>query len=770
MTKHLFTRKGYTVFAVGFLGIALVAGALAFWLQQPSLRNRDNHPEQYPHLTSYVDDSQCMSCHTEQTTAWMGSHHQQAMQVATAETVLGDFDDATFVDEAGISTRFFKEGGRFFIHTMDADGVYKDFEVKYTFGLTPLQQYLVELPRGRFQAYTVAWDTYQERWFSLFPEEAIEPDNRLFWTNLPFTWNSTCAECHSTNLQLNYDLASDTYHTSWSAISVGCQACHGAGAEHVAWAQSGSSTADRGLMIDYDQLDTQGVAETCAPCHSRRFPVREDDVNGLPYLDNFLPELLRDGLYHADGQQQDEVYIYGSFVQSKMYHAGVSCIDCHNPHTATTWAEGNGVCLQCHQPNPPLERFPTLQAKVYDSPTHHFHEIGSEGAQCVACHAPTTDYMVVDPRHDHSFRIPRPDLTTAYNTPNACNLCHTEQSSTWATERMIEWYGTDWQDRASFAPALYDARMNAAANSSTLVTLANNTEESEIIRATAIDLLSESNLDPQYLITAFADPAPLIRATAVRSIGGQPSETLRPHLVKLLDDPIQAVRIEAAKLLSSIPSDQLKLNNRQRSALENALQQYIQAQLALPDHPQGHVNLGQLYQAQGKFTEAEQSYLTAIARDPYFPASYTQLAMLQYRLNRTTEAETTLTDGLAKVEEKGTLYYTLGLLLVETNRPNEALTAFEAGLRQDTHNQRLYYNYGLLLNQLGKTEEAERMLLDGLALNRHYPDLLYAITTFYAEHEDWEQAHAYALELVWLFPQITDYAQLLMAIEQRLGN
>ena len=767
MTKLSFRRRYYAAIAIGFVSRALGSVGLGLWLQSqhPTVTHVPS-----PEMTMYVEDALCMSCHTEQTNSWMGSHHQQAMQVATSETVLADFNDVTFVDEANIRTRFFKDGERFFIHTMDADGVYKDFEVKYTFGITPLQQYLVELPRGRYQAYTIAWDTHQKEWFSLFPDEVIEADDRLFWTNLPFTWNSTCAECHSTNLQLKYDLASDTYHTSWSEISVGCQSCHGAGGEHIAWVEEGQKGDDPALVIDYDTLTSEQVVETCAPCHSRRFPVREDDVNGMDYFDNFLPELLRDGLYHADGQQQDEVYIYGSFVQSKMYHAGVSCIDCHNPHTATTWAEGNAVCVQCHQPNPPLERFPTLQAKPYDSPSHHFHEAGTEGAQCVNCHAPTETYMVVDPRHDHSFRIPRPDLTDEIGTPNACNTCHNDESPEWATEQMVAWYGTAWQERESFATALHNASINASANGNVLLELVNDPEQADIVRSTAIDLLSESNLGEQHLINGFNDPSALVRATSVRSVSGQPSVTLTPHLIKLLDDPIQAVRIEVAKLLSSLPDDQLKLNFRQKTQLDTALSQYIQAQLTLPDHPQWHVNLGQLYQAQGNVAQAEESYLNAIARDPFFPAAYTELAMLQYRLSQVEEAEATLEAGLAKVEEKGTLYYTLGLLLVETNRPDEALSAFKDGLQYDETNQRLYYNYGLLLNQLGKIEEAEKILLDGLALNRTHPDLLYALTTFYAEQNKWEQAHTYALELVWLFPETNQYAQLLGAIEQRLNS
>jgi len=406
------------------------------------------------HSVHFVDNSLCKNCHTKQFNDWMGSHHEQAMKVASQTTVLGDFDNARFTD-AGVTSRFFKKEGKFFINTKNADNEYADFEVKYTFGITPLQQYLLAFPKGRLQAFTIAWNTKENRWFSLYPDEKIDPGNSLHWTNRFFTANSSCIECHTTNMSLNYNVKTKTYNSSWDEINVSCQSCHGAGAQHVEWAQAEKKETDKtvnhakGLQTDYRSLDAREQVDTCARCHSRRYSVSENDNQKDTFLDNFMPELLREGLYHADGQVIEEVYVYGSFIQSKMYHSGVTCLDCHDPHTLKLRQPGNALCVSCHQSKPPTEKFTRLSSKNYDTPEHHFHTKESAGAQCVNCHMPEKTYMQIDPRRDHRFSVPRPDLSVKWATPNVCNSCHADESAQWAVETMNQWYGEAWQNRQS---------------------------------------------------------------------------------------------------------------------------------------------------------------------------------------------------------------------------------------------------------------------------------------------------------------------------------
>ena len=235
---------------------------------------------------AFVKNATCGTCHEKQYQEWTGSHHEQAMQIATDKTVLGDFNNTSF-NHFGVTSRFFKKEGKFFVHTEGADGQLGDFEIKYTFGVEPLQQYLIEFPRGRLQGLTIAWDTEQKRWFHLYPNEKISHDDPLHWTGLYQNWNGRCAVCHSTNLQTNYDLSTDAFKTTWSEVNVSCQACHGPGESHVKWAQArknGESTKEenRGLIVSFKNTDSRSEVESCARCHSRRHAIDDPFKHGTP--------------------------------------------------------------------------------------------------------------------------------------------------------------------------------------------------------------------------------------------------------------------------------------------------------------------------------------------------------------------------------------------------------------------------------------------------------------------------------------------------------
>ena len=395
------------------------------------------------------------------------------MQVASNLTVLGDFQDSRFTKDA-VASSFLKQGQTFDVKTEGPEGKPQDFHVSYTFGVSPLQQYLLPLPNGRLQAFTVAWDSRAkgqggQRWFDLYPGQKITPGDPLHWTGRNLTWNYMCADCHSTNLRKNYDLAKESYATTWSEIDVSCESCHGPGSNHVAWAQShnkasyAASTGANGLVVNLKpakgswtgtspdngtmhwtgQARSHNEINTCAPCHSRRHTLTSDAQPGQPYLDDYVPSLLEEGVYYADGQILEEDYEWGSFIQSKMYSNGVTCSDCHDPHSAKLPSDNlNSVCGKCHS----LAKFGAEQ--------HHHHQADSAGALCVNCHMPTHTYMVVDVRRDHSFRVPRPDFSIAYGTPNACNQCHKDKSNRWAAEAVAKWYGPNRRQESHFVTAL----------------------------------------------------------------------------------------------------------------------------------------------------------------------------------------------------------------------------------------------------------------------------------------------------------------------------
>ena len=409
---------------------------------------------------TYVGSTVCVRCHIKQYEQWSASHHYRAMQIASTETVLGNFEDETF-DYSGIRSTFFKKEGNFWVRTDGPNGELADFEVTHTFGIDPIQQYLIPFPDGRIQALGIAWDTRSkeeggQRWFHLYPNGPITHTDPLHWTGHNQTWNYMCADCHSTNLKKNYHLEKNRYETTWSDINVGCEACHGPGSNHVSWVNESRPEAEPSEATPYNNGITVLATEadeinTCSKCHARRSILAEEYIPGQSFLDFYMPALLDSNLYYSDGQILDEVYVYGSFLQSKMHHRGVRCSDCHNPHSGHLLKAGNATCTTCHQTEPP-SRLPTLKSKLYDSPQHHFHQPDSPGSQCMACHMPSKHFMVIDERHDHSFRIPRPDLSVELGVPNACKACHAKQSAQWAADRVAGWY--KHQPKDHFATAL----------------------------------------------------------------------------------------------------------------------------------------------------------------------------------------------------------------------------------------------------------------------------------------------------------------------------
>lgn len=728
-------------------------------------------------IASFVSDRACETCHAEQFNDWLGSHHAHAMQEATASTVLGDFNNATFTAH-NVTYRFFKRHGRFFVHTPGHDTKPTDFEVTHTFGVDPLQQYLVDFPGGRKQCLTVAWDTRRKRWFSLYPRQEYTADTLLHWTGRYQNWNMMCAQCHTTNFRKGYDAKSDTYASTFSEGNVGCQACHGAGSAHLEWARAHSSTygsansgrgsspdasaADKGLLVDFRAHDAHYEVDQCAACHARRATLTDPARIGAPLLDNYLPETLRPNLYYADGQQQGEVYAYGSFRQSKMYAMGVRCTDCHRAHSLRLQAEGNAVCLQCHntQGN---SRFPTLTKKNYDTPLHTFHKAG---ASCVACHMSTSTYMQVHERPDHAIRIPRPDLSVKLGVPNACNKCHTDKTPQWAVAAMEREYGKEFERQPTSAKAVALARAGAARAGPALVAIANDTRQPGIMRATALDLLRNYDQGTAAAVKALHDDDPVVRVAAVDAAAALPAQERVAQVSPMLDDAVRAVRVEATRVMATVPRDQLDASRRDK--LDAAMTEYQSAQMAMADMPSSRFNLGAMCAAMGQFDRAEQAYLDAIRLDPYFLPARFNLANLYNQKGRNKDAEKVLREGIVRAPREGELYYSLGLLLAEEKRLPESTEALAKAVRLMPRQARILYNYGLALQLTGRRVDAENALLSASQIEPADSQILYALATFYAQQKKWNRAQKYAERLLRQDPHNPQFTALLARIKQAL--
>ena len=725
---------------------------------------------------------------------WTGSFHDRAMDLATPDTVLGDFNNVQFT-HFDITSRMYRQDGKYMVYTEGPDGQMHDYEVKYVFGVDPLQNYMVEFDRtpdmspheiGRLQVLRITWDTQKKRWFYMPPpdvDEKLQPEDDLHWTRIAQCWNHMCADCHSTNLQKNYDAATRTYRTTFSEIDVSCETCHGPASLHVELSRSRSLFWDRKrgyALAGLKGTDPLPQIHTCAPCHARRRIVYPNPLAGANFYDYYDNELLQSQTYHADGQILDEVYEFASFVQSKMYHKGIRCSDCHDPHALRTKYTGNQVCTSCHQ----------HPAGKYEVVAHHRHEMGSKGAACVECHMPETTYMEVDPRRDHSIRIPRPDLSVQLGTPNACSRCHLAEgmldpakaamlpeyadwltaarngdqevrealarADRWCADKFREWYGTKDDEQTHFAHTLTAARRGDAAAEGGLLTMVKDRRLPAIVRATGLYELSQYNspavLDASYELLNDFDPQ--VRSVAIANLQSLPDESLVRSVVPLLKDPVRSVRTEAARVLARVPASLLK--GTQRQSLTQALEEFKTGLLANSDRASAHLTLGLLYEAQQNLDAARQAYETAIHVEPQVTGPRTNLAALLDRLAEQAEyqaAGSRVSGAAAEYRQKA----------AQLRQEELALLQRDVGLMPTS--APLQYRYGLLLYLHGRMEEAEQHLAKACELEPNSPDFALALTLLYQKQRRNDKALEWAKRLVALRPDDATYRQLLQELQ-----
>jgi predicted CXXCH cytochrome family protein len=757
------------------------------------LRNSRGVIAQDHSVATFVGSETCAGCHQAKAKLWDASQHKAAMQHATAKTVLGEFNDASF-DYYGVHSRFFRRDGKFLVETDGPDGKLAEFQVKYTFGIDPLQQYLIEFPDGRIQALSIAWDTRPkdkggQRWFHLYPNEEIKHDDTLHWTKLNQNWNFMCAECHSSGLRKNYDAKADRFATSWAEISVGCEACHGQGSSHAAWAHDQLSwwpfgkreDSNKGLLVRFDErrgvtwpIDPQtgnahrSVAsaplrkevETCGLCHARRGQFHEDWIPGQWLSQTHVVEPLASSTYFADGEMRDveEAYNYAPFKQSKMFAAGVTCSDCHEPHSARLRASGEGVCLQCHA------------SDKYAAVSHRHHAGVETAPTCMSCHMPVRTYMIVDQRHDHSFRIPRPDLSVALGTPNACNDCHHDKDPQWSAAAIEGWFGPNRVGFQTYGAAFHASRTDQADAAALLAIVAADRDAPGIARATALTELAP-RVSPANISVArsgLSDPDPMVRIGALDMLENVPAGQIWRLASPLLSDPVRGVRIRAASLLAVVPTASQPPPDRQ--PFERAAAEFIDAQRFNADRPEARTTSGSFLARRGQPNEAEAEYEAALRLSPQYLAASINLADLYRQLGRDDEGESVLRAAITMAPGAAAAHHALGLTLTRLKKPEAALSEFQRAAELEPNEARYQYVYAVALHSAGQRDQAIAVLKEGLKSHPANREILQALVAFSRTAGDAKAALVYAEQLAVITPDDQGLAGLIRDLQQAIKS
>ncbi len=661
----------------------------------------------------YLGSQECSSCHKKESDLWKSSHHDLAMQPANKSTVLGDFNNQSLMYNK-LETLFYTKDDVFFVKTEGLKGLVKEFEVLYTFGVDPLQQYLVKFADGRLQALPFAWDSRQvsmggQRWFSLYKEENIVPEDIMHWTGVTQNWNSNCADCHSTGVQKNYDLASDTFETRWKEINVGCESCHGPGQLHREWALDkgkdhkvknkglNSPLAKAGQWEIYNSHPTaKRVSQDinnpqvgqCAQCHSLRAALSDVEA-GKPFDESHSLHLITEDRYHIDGQIKDEVYVYGSFLQSKMYKEGVVCSNCHEPHSLRLKLPGNQVCGQCHN------------ASVFDTAKHHHHADESEGAQCVSCHMPATTYMKVDPRRDHSFRVPRPDFSSKYGTPNACDQCHSDKGNSWSEKMMNGWGFKEKDDvRSRFSEFFVQLFQNEPGNIEKLAGYMEQPDISAFARASALNQVSNqpSKDGVDLALKQLNSESLRVRLAALNVADVLPAQLKVKHLAPLLIDEHQQIRIEVARQLAGLSS--IVPKNAQ-SDLKQGVAEYKKILMYNAERPESHNALGSLYLSLNDFDAAKEAFETALRLVPRYVPAIVNLADLARLTKDENEVQRLLLQAIQYEPTFALAHYALALSFVRQGRFADAINRCQLAVNYHKENATYQYLLKLLLEKYG---------------------------------------------------------------------
>ena len=605
----------------------------------------------------------CAECHRKEYQQWAGSDHAWAWRHADEK-----------LDAEAFSGQRIKAHGMELEMQRDAQGQLqmrdvatgKVYKVGGVIGRKPLVQYLLEWKDGGLQTPSAAWDVQKKEWFDVFRDDALQqarggaqrkPGEWGHWTGRGMNWESQCAWCHMSGFRKNYDVATDTFKATWQEPGITCIRCHKV--SDTPDAQDGCLVARADRKLTDAQHD-----DNCASCHARREELTPDFTVGDKFDDHFRLELPKvPGVFHPNGLQLEEDYSETSFRLHRMGRTGVTCFDCHDPHSGKVPlpTENDELCLQCHGNNQVINGVLAPQVS-------HNRLCGGKATPCIECHMPRMTYMGRDPRRDHALHWPDPRMSMELGVPNACLNCHKDKDDQWCTEYLEKRYK---EERLGKYRQRFRAAGHAMQGKGSVQELlaAYAAEEIPAWRATLLGLLAQYPLTPEVQATALGatqDSDALVRAAAAELLGG---DTAR----KALADKTRCVRLAAGWTLfpNALPAGHPVLGEMQRTATHQA------------DQPTGAMQLAMLANAAGKPAAAEAQYRRAVLRDPASAVARMDYAVFLAQQNRPVDALKQMLACTAAHPQNAEAQYRLGLILTELRQYAPALRAMQKAVKLD---------------------------------------------------------------------------------------
>ncbi len=687
-------------------GAGAVAAVVALTSLPASCRRPAAAAKPPTSATNYVGSGTCRDCHARFYTLWETSHHGKAMQPFTplfARTYLTPCTNDVRIGGKVFRAEYNDTGGR----VIETDGVTtRSYPILHAMGGKNVFYFLTQLDRGRLQVLPVAYHARERRWYDTTASMVRHfPDGRrdapLDWTDRMLTFNAACHDCHVSQLDKNYDPASDSYRTTWREPGINCETCHGPCAEHVRVCREAPTNAPpRDLKIISTKSMTPLQRDyTCAPCHAKMSPLTGAFTPGARFFDHYDLVGLEDPDFHPDGRDLGENYTYTSWLRSPCVRAGkLECVHCHTSSGRFRFADNpNAACLPCHA------------ERVANAVAHTHHETNSVASRCIACHMPLTVFGQMQ-RSDHSLLPPTPAATLAFHSPNACNICHQDKEcdARWADAKVREWHKDDYQ-----APALRLGAAIAAARSNDwqrlpgILALLAEPATDEVVAVSLIRLLGacdDARLWP-VLRQQLRSPSPYVRGAAAAGLGRDPDPATTSLLAAAARDDYRLVRIRAAEALLARP--RAGLSAADQAAFAAADREARAALTVWPDRWQSHYNLGLYHERLAAPDAALAAYRKAMDLRPDAVPPLVNAAGLEARMSRPTEALALLRRAHDLEPDSAPVCFNLALAEAEQGDTARAETLLRAALKADPRMAQAAFNLGVLLCQQQRADGLE---------------------------------------------------------------